>query len=120
MTNVRRNLAVQIVPAGGTNPLKMRLAGGVKFTIGVAASTAALIAQGGAPAYAYSIVGGALPTGLSVNSSMGVISGTPSVAGTATFTAQVQDSASTVFQATFTINVAHKLVGVAVTPKPME
>jgi large repetitive protein len=116
MTNIRRNLAVQIVPAGGTNPLKMRLAGGVKFTIGVAASTAALIAQGGAPAYAYSIVGGALPTGLSVNSSMGVISGTPSVAGTATFTAQVQDSASTVFQATFTINVAHLLVGVAVTP----
>jgi large repetitive protein len=120
MTNVRRNLAVQIVPAGGTNPLKMRLAGGVKFTLGIASSTAALIAQGGTPAYAYSIVGGALPTGLSLAGGTGVISGTPSVAGTATFTAQVQDAASTVFQATFTINVAHKLVGVTATPIPFE
>ena len=55
--------------------------------------TQAFQATGGTPAYAWSVSSGSLPSGLSLSSS-GVISGTPSVAGTSTFTATVTDSGS--------------------------
>lgn len=53
-----------------------------------------LVALGGAPPYTWSIPSGSLPTGLSLNASTGVISGTaPAAATTASFTVQVTDSA---------------------------
>jgi hypothetical protein len=51
-----------------------------------------LYASGGTVPYSWSLISGVLPPGLSI-SSTGVISGTPTVAGTATFTANVMDSA---------------------------
>src|SRR5205823_12075465 len=45
--------------------------------------------------YTFSISAGALPTGLSLNGSTGAISGTPTVAGTGTFTVHASDSSST-------------------------
>ena len=59
--------------------------------VGVAYSSA-LVASGGVPPYTYSIITGSLPTGLTPNPSTGAITGTPSAAGTFTFTAQVVDS----------------------------
>ncbi len=52
-----------------------------------------LQATGGTPAYAWSITSGSLPAGLALSSG-GVISGTPSTAGSSTFTASVSDSGS--------------------------
>lgn len=49
-------------------------------------------ATGGTPPYTWDISSGALPTGISMNSS-GVFSGTPSGTGTATFTLRVTDAA---------------------------
>ena len=52
-----------------------------------------LTATGGQPPYSWTIIAGALPPGMTLSSD-GVISGTPTVAGTASFTVQVSDAAS--------------------------
>jgi len=52
-----------------------------------------LSASGGISPYNWSILGGSLPPGLALSTS-GVISGTPSTAGTYNFTVQVADSSS--------------------------
>jgi hypothetical protein len=49
----------------------------------------ALTASGGDGSYAWTISAGALPGGLSLNSTTGAITGTPSTAGTSSFTIQV-------------------------------
>ena len=51
-----------------------------------------LAATGGLPPYTWSTVSGSLPSGLSLNSSSGVISGTPTATGTSNFTVRVTDS----------------------------
>lgn len=63
---------------------------------GTAGSTysATLAATGGTSPYAWKIVGGSLPQGLSLEKSTGVISGTTALAGTFSFTASVTDAAS--------------------------
>jgi len=65
------------------------LAGG---TVG-AAYSATLQAAGGTAPYTWSIISGSLPAGLNLAASTGVISGTPTASGTASFTVQVEDPA---------------------------
>ncbi len=59
--------------------------------VGVAYS-AALVASGGAPPIGWSITSGALPAGLTLDPSTGVIAGTPSTPGTAQFTIRARDT----------------------------
>jgi hypothetical protein len=59
-------------------------------TVGLSYSSS-LSATGGQPPFAFSIAGGALPAGLNLSASTGAIGGTPTTAGTASFTAQVVD-----------------------------
>lgn len=53
-----------------------------------------LAATGGVTPYAWSVSTGTLPAGLSLVAGTGAISGTPTTAGTSTFTVKVTDSAS--------------------------
>ena len=49
-------------------------------------------ATGGTPPFSWSIIAGALPTGLSLGISSGAVTGTPTVAGTFNFTVHVRDN----------------------------
>jgi len=77
-------------------------------TVGVAYSQP-LQAVGGTPPYAWSIVQGALPAQLSLNSSTGVIGGTPATAGTSSFTIKVTDSHGVTSTKAFTLIVVGAL-----------
>ena len=57
-----------------------------------AAYSQTVTATGGVPAYHWSIISGTLPAGLSLNTTSGTISGTPTATGTSNFTIQVTDS----------------------------
>jgi|GEM_PF-1498929 len=69
-------IATTTLPVGATNQ----------------AYAATLTASGGLAPLTWSVIGGALPPGLSINSGSGVISGTPTMAGPFNFTVQVADS----------------------------
>jgi hypothetical protein len=52
-----------------------------------------ILVQGGTPPYAFSIISGTLPTGLSLNAATGAITGVPTGAlGPYTFTVRVTDT----------------------------
>ena len=71
-------------------------------TVG-AVYNAALEANGGAPPYAWTVAGGALPDGLGIAGSS--LQGTPTAAGDFSFTLEVSDSQSPPYTATWTYEV---------------
>jgi len=73
-------------------------------TVGTAYTTS-LTAIGGTTPYTWSIVSGALPAGLSLSPTTGIISGTPTTVGISIFTAQAQDATGTRATAVFSIPV---------------
>ena len=72
--------------------------------------SASLSAIGGTPPYTWRVTGGALPSGLRLNKSTGVISGTPRVGGSRQITITVTDSAAPArasLTETYNISIAH-------------
>ncbi|MGH9681049.1 MAG: alkaline phosphatase family protein, partial [Candidatus Acidiferrales bacterium] len=67
--------------------------------------SAQLQAAGGTAPYTWSVLSGQLPAGLSLTSTTGAISGTPTIAGSVSFTIQVSDSTGAKTSAVFSINV---------------
>ena len=73
------------------------------------AYTTTLVASGGTTPYSWSISAGALPAGLTLATASGTISGTPTTAGSFSFTAKVTDSTAPTAQTatqSFSITVA--------------
>jgi hypothetical protein len=69
------------------------------------AYSATVNASGGAQPYFWSITSGSLPSGFSIDSTTGVISGTPSATGTANFTVTVADSETPVVKASAALSI---------------
>src|SRR5262249_14589005 len=68
--------------------------------------SAALSPTRGTTPYTWSMTAGTLPDGLSLGTSSGVISGSPTDQGSSTFTVQVMDSASRTATAGLSLNVS--------------
>jgi hypothetical protein len=88
-------------------PVAANLAGGVTGS----AYSETVNAQGGTSPYTFAVTSGALPTGTALNSSSGVISGTPSAASTFTFTITVTDSLGFTGSHAFQIIIAAPVTG---------
>jgi len=92
-TNITELAAFLNNPTTTATPLAISTSSLAGATVGTAYSQT-LAASGGTTPYSWTRSAGTLPTGLSLSSS-GVISGTPSAAGTFSFTVTVTDSATT-------------------------
>jgi hypothetical protein len=76
--------------------------------------SATLAATGGSMPYTWSLLSGSLPNGLTL-SSVGLVSGTPSLAGSFPFSVQVKDASSLTASRNFSVNVASPTPTVAIT-----
>jgi hypothetical protein len=119
---VLRNLIATISASSTPDPLLLSLstlANGFYVGIPLTGQQAVYLrGSGGAGGFSYSIITGALPSGCALNTVTGQITGTPSVQGLFTFTAQVQDNASNVYVRTFSMRVQSGLFPLAVNPTP--
>ncbi len=119
VTAIFTNAAIQMNagPAGACS-VTVGVGGiGTSGTVGVSYSGSAS-SSGGTGPYTYSISSGSLPPGLSLSES-GVLSGTPTTAGTYTFTVQSQDSGGTTGTASVTITIAPGATPITVTPSSL-
>lgn len=91
-SSAQSNMSIQIAAAAAA-PLKISTSSLPSGQVGDAYDST-VVATGGKPPYHWSIATGALPNGLNINSSSGVISGQPSAAGTFGFTIGLQDSSA--------------------------
>lgn len=77
--------------AGGCPTISINPSSITDLTIGQAV-TINIVASGGASPYTYAVSSGSLPTGLTLNGSTGVISGTPTTQQAASFTIKATDA----------------------------
>lgn len=84
-----------------------------------AAYTQTLTAAGGVSPYTWSISAGALPAGLTLAPGSGVISGTPSASGTASFTVEVTGGNGDFSTAAFSVTIYPQGTPLIVTASPL-
>jgi len=90
----------------GSAPVWSTAASLPTFTRAVAYSTTVVATDEAGSTITYSAVSGSLPTGLSLNSSTGVISGTPTTALTTTYTIRATDQGGNFVDRAFTLTNA--------------
>ena len=108
------NASLSITVGGGISISPATLPNG---TAGVAYNQS-LTATGGTAPYTWSVPAGALPAGVTLNASTGVLSGTPTTPGAATFTVQATDSTQAFGQARYSVTIANGPLTVTTTSLP--
>ena len=98
-----------LIVSGGLAITSTTLPGGTTGT----AYSQTLTASGGTPPYAFSKSAGALPPGITLSGA--TLSGTPTTAGSYTFTVEVTDSASATATQQFTIAITSGITGLSIT-----
>jgi len=73
-------------------------------TVGISYSDS-IVVDGGTSPYTLTIIAGEFPPGLSLDSTTGAITGTPTAAGKFTFTVQIEDSTFTIITIVCTISI---------------
>ncbi len=96
------NEAGQLPSPVTLDPASGALAGG---TVGTAYNQS-IAAGGGATPYSYAVTSGSLPTGTALNSSTGAITGSPTAAGSYTFTITATDANGHTKAGTYSVAVA--------------
>ncbi|NWG14674.1 MAG: putative Ig domain-containing protein, partial [Acidobacteria bacterium] len=91
---------------GEQQPLTITTASPLPAAVVGTAYSQVLAASGGTAPYNWSISGGSLPSGFSLVSSSGAITGTPTATGFFSFTVQVTDSVSATATKAFTLAIA--------------
>ena len=86
-------------------------------TVGVAYAQT-LAATGGTPPYTWTVNGGALPAGLTLNPATGQIGGIPTTAGSSNFSIQVTDSQGLTATKSFSFSIAAALAITTSSPLP--
>lgn len=79
--------------------------GGLPGAARLSAYCQSLSAGGGTPGYAWSLAGGSLPTGVNLDS-YGHLTGTPTVAGTFTFTVTATDITGQAMTKSYTVTIS--------------
>ncbi len=105
--------AMQVVSGTVTPPLTLVATASSATKVGQAYSQANT-ASGGATPYTYSVSAGLLPAGVTLNTSTGVVSGTPTAPGAFNYVVKVTDSSSPV-QITATQDVSGTIAPVTLT-----
>lgn len=82
-------------PGGDPDPLLMNEPSYPSMSEGIAITPFFVLASGGTEPYTFSVFSGSLPAGLSLNSSTGEVSGTPTTAGSGSTVFQVTDDVAT-------------------------
>jgi hypothetical protein len=94
---------IQILPPEAPTITTVALSGG---TVGEFYCCGNLFASGGVQPYSWSVVAGALPAGLELPRRANTISGTPTTAGTFTFTVRVTDDLGAFSEKEFSITIS--------------
>lgn len=124
MTVRRQLLVVCEPPIKGAGPIIIQMSSGPNPIVGVPvgstpANAITVVATGGVPPYAFSIVSGSLPPGLTMASN-GKITGTPTTQGHYAFIVGAQDGASQAAPPrSFALNVESGLFNATPTPPPI-
>jgi hypothetical protein len=94
-----------VIEVGVSEPLEINKCNFFEGTVGKAYEGGCFFGGGVAP-YTWSVSAGALPPGLTLNKTTSEVSGTPTTAGTFSFTLRVTDSKKVMVEAPITLTIA--------------